>query len=106
MSDTMILHSPITPGTSAPTDEADAPATTILDEETLRRIVAEVVREELQGALGERITRNIRKLVRREIRLVLASDEADCPRAPGRLFRAAGLKSRPTPPEFSYVPDP
>jgi hypothetical protein len=77
MSDTMILHSPITPGTSAPTDEADAPATTILDEETLRRIVAEVVREELQGALGERITRNIRKLVRREIRLVLASDEAD-----------------------------
>jgi hypothetical protein len=48
-----------------------------LDEETLRRIVAEVVREELQGALGERITRNVRKLVRREIRLVLAADELD-----------------------------
>lgn len=49
----------------------------LLDEETLRRIVAEVVREELQGALGERITRNVRKLVRREIRLVLAADELD-----------------------------
>jgi hypothetical protein len=48
-----------------------------LDEETLRRIVADVVREELQGALGERITRNVRKLVRREIRLVLAADELD-----------------------------
>ncbi|MDG4648528.1 hypothetical protein P6F26_08725 [Roseibacterium sp. SDUM158017] len=48
-----------------------------LDEDTLRRIVAEVVREELQGALGERITRNVRKLVRREIRLILAADELD-----------------------------
>jgi hypothetical protein len=49
----------------------------LLDEETLRRIVAEAVREELQGVLGERITRNVRKLVRREIRLVLAADELD-----------------------------
>jgi hypothetical protein len=54
----------------APSDETD-----FLDEEALRRIIAEVVREELQGALGERITRNVRKLVRREIRLVLAADE-------------------------------
>ncbi len=51
--------------------------TSILEEEVLRRIVAEAVREELQGALGERITRNVRKLVRREIRLVLAADELD-----------------------------
>jgi hypothetical protein len=49
----------------------------LLDEATLRRIVAEAVREELQGVLGERITRNVRKLVRREIRLVLAADELD-----------------------------
>jgi len=40
---------------------------TLIDEETLRDMVAEIVREELQGALGERITRNVRKLVRREI---------------------------------------
>ena len=44
-----------------------------LDEETLREIVSDIVREELQGALGERITRNVRKLVRREIHRVLAS---------------------------------
>jgi hypothetical protein len=49
----------------------------LLDEETLRRIVAEAVREELQGVLGERITRNVRKLVRREIRLVSGRDELD-----------------------------
>lgn len=39
----------------------------VIDEDTLRDMVAEIVREELQGALGERITRNVRKLVRREI---------------------------------------
>ncbi|MBJ3761793.1 hypothetical protein ILP92_03400 [Maribius pontilimi] len=39
----------------------------ILDEAALRDLVAEIVRSELQGALGERITRNVRKLVRREI---------------------------------------
>lgn len=38
-----------------------------IDEDVLRDMVAEIVREELQGALGERITRNVRKLVRREI---------------------------------------
>lgn len=39
----------------------------ILDEETLREIVRDVLREELQGVFGERITRNVRKLVRTEI---------------------------------------
>ncbi len=48
-----------------------------LDEETLRDLVAEIVREELQGALGEKITRNVRKLVRREIHRALASQEID-----------------------------
>jgi hypothetical protein len=33
----------------------------------LRDVVADVVHEELRGALGERITRNVRKLVRSEI---------------------------------------
>lgn len=49
----------------------------LLDEETLREIVAEVVREELQGVLGQRITRNVRKMVRREIRLALAAEDLD-----------------------------
>jgi len=49
----------------------------IIDEETLREIVADVVREELQGVLGQRITRNVRKMVRREIRLALAVEDLD-----------------------------
>jgi hypothetical protein len=47
----------------------------LLDEDMLRDLVAEIVREELQGALGERITRNVRKLVRREIQRALTSQE-------------------------------
>lgn len=48
-----------------------------VDEETLRDLVAEIVRQELQGELGQRITRNIRKLVRREIHRALLSRELD-----------------------------
>lgn len=44
-----------------------------IDEAGLRAMVAEILREELQGALGERITRNIRKLVRTEVARALAS---------------------------------
>lgn len=47
----------------------------VLDEEMLRDLVAEIVREELQGALGERITRNVRKLVRAEIQRALAANK-------------------------------
>lgn len=42
------------------------------DEEMLRDLVRDIIREELQGALGERITRNVRKLVRAEIARALA----------------------------------
>ncbi|MFV0515056.1 MAG: hypothetical protein ACK5MY_15730 [Jhaorihella sp.] len=48
-----------------------------MDEESLRDLVADIVREELQGALGERITRNVRKLVRREIHRALTAQELD-----------------------------
>ena len=56
-----------------------APATAAkeVDEAALRALVAEIVREELQGALGERITRNIRKLVRREINRALAVRDSE-----------------------------
>lgn len=47
----------------------------IIDEAKLRELVVEIVRDELQGALGERITRNVRKLVRREIYRILASED-------------------------------
>jgi hypothetical protein len=53
------------------TDGSDA----FLDEESLREMVSEMVRSELQGELGDRITRNVRKLVRREIYRALASRE-------------------------------
>lgn len=46
-------------------------------DEALRDLIAEIVRQELAGELGERITRNVRKLVRREIRQTLASDDFD-----------------------------
>lgn len=39
----------------------------ILDEESLRELINDIVREELQGELGERIGRNLRKLIRQEI---------------------------------------
>lgn len=47
----------------------------VLDEEALRDLVAEIVRQELTGELGERITRNVRKLVRREIHRALLTRE-------------------------------
>ena len=36
-------------------------------------MIVDVVRQELQGEMGERITRNVRKLVRREINNALTS---------------------------------
>ncbi|MEM9975535.1 MAG: hypothetical protein AAF771_15260 [Pseudomonadota bacterium] len=42
-----------------------------IDEDMLRDLVAEIVRAELQGEMGVRITRNVRKLVRREIHRAL-----------------------------------
>ena len=49
--------------------EADGAAAQapILDEASLRAMINAIVREELQGELGDRINRNLRKLIRREI---------------------------------------
>lgn len=49
----------------------------IFDEAALRGFVSEIIREELQGALGERITRNLRKLVHREVQRALAARDFD-----------------------------
>lgn len=54
---------------------APAPDDDVIDEETLRDIVRDILREELQGPLGERITRNLRKLVRAEIARAMVSRE-------------------------------
>ena len=48
-----------------------------LDEDALRSVISEAVREELEGPLGKRITYNLRKLVRREIYRILSNKEFD-----------------------------
>jgi len=58
-------------------DDSFEDADGVIDEETLRDMVSEIVRQELQGALGERITRNVRKLVRREINRTMAARDFD-----------------------------
>jgi hypothetical protein len=55
-----------------PLPEEDDDAITF-DEEVLRDLVRDLIREELHGALGERITRNVRKLVRAEIARALTA---------------------------------
>jgi hypothetical protein len=62
------------PDVDAPVlDEDDDAAEMVFDEAMLRELVTDILREELQGALGQRITRNVRKLVRSEIARALAS---------------------------------
>lgn len=46
-----------------------------IDEEVLQEIVRELLTEELQGPLGEKITRNIRKMVRAEIGRALSEQD-------------------------------
>ena len=48
-----------------------------IDNEVLQAIVRDLIRQELQGDLGERITRNVRKLVRAEINRALAARSFD-----------------------------
>jgi hypothetical protein len=56
-------------------ESAAVAAEVAIDESMLREIVTQIVREELQGPLGERITRNVRKLVRREIHRAFLNQE-------------------------------
>lgn len=58
------------------TDDAEAPSLP-RDEAALRTLIAEVVREELQGVFGERISRNLRRMVRAEIANALAARSLD-----------------------------
>ena len=65
----LVLEKPEeTPITDAIGEELAAP---FQDEVALRALVGEMIREELQGELGNRITRNVKKLVRREIEVAL-----------------------------------
>lgn len=57
--------------------DADGIPLAVLDEAALQEIVRQMIREELQGSLGERITRNMRKLVRAEINRALVARDLD-----------------------------
>lgn len=61
-----------TPGAPAydPGAQDDLP---LLDEDTLRALIRDVLREELQGEIGERVTRNLRKMIRTEIARALTA---------------------------------
>lgn len=58
-------------------DDLDTGEAVQIDEAMLREMVRSVLREELAGPLGERITRNIRKLVHQEIARALAVRNLD-----------------------------
>ncbi|NHB76748.1 hypothetical protein [Rhodobacter calidifons] len=57
--------------------DADGMPLAVLDELALQEIVRQTLRAELQGELGERITRNIRKLVRAEINRAFVARDLD-----------------------------
>lgn len=44
-----------------------------LDAATLRELIRDVLREELQGEIGERVTRNLRKMIRTEVSRALTA---------------------------------
>jgi len=69
---------PLAEAVTEPLSEASEPRDAhmadedLLDEHMLRAIVSDVLNEELRGQLGERMTRNIRRLVRREVQRALS----------------------------------
>ena len=71
---------PSTPQPEAPsepsaTGDAIAALAALPEEEAMRLLISRMIRDELQGDLGERITRNVRKLVRREVQRALTSKD-------------------------------
>lgn len=66
-----------TSSSETPESKATAALDALPDEEAMRLLVGRLIREELRGELGERITRNVRKLVRREIMQLLETRSLD-----------------------------
>jgi hypothetical protein len=69
-------------GLADPRDEVDEQddeleGETRFNEDVLRELVRDILREELAGKMGERITRNIRKLVRTEISRALMTQDIE-----------------------------
>jgi hypothetical protein len=57
--------------------DVDGNPLTVLDEAALQQIIQQLIRDELKGVLGERITQSVRKLVRAEINRALAAHALD-----------------------------
>ncbi|MEM9970915.1 MAG: hypothetical protein AAF762_07425 [Pseudomonadota bacterium] len=70
-------ETPTAPTPVAPAAVMETRATAVVDEAQLRKLVNRLLREELQGEIGERITRNVRKLVRQEIQRALTVQDLD-----------------------------
>lgn len=78
VAETDVVEVDASPDTETSEDLAAAEtAVPPMDEDKLRELVADVVRQELRGALGERITRNMRKMVRREIYRTVSSRDLE-----------------------------
>lgn len=77
--DTATNVEPQTPGPEAAEGQpAEAPESwaeplLLQDEDVLRALIRDVLREELQGVMGERVTRNLRKLIRAEVARALTA---------------------------------
>ncbi len=63
--------------TVEPDVEVETVEATAIDASEMRPLIAAMIRDELQGDLGERITRNVRKLVRQEIQRALTVREIE-----------------------------
>lgn len=57
--------------------DVDGNPLTVLDEAALQEIIRQLIREELKGVLGERITQSVRKLVRAEINRALLTQDME-----------------------------
>jgi len=60
-----------------PRAQAETATAAAIDMDDLRNIVTDIVREELRGPLGQKITRNVRKLVRQEIQRAMNAKALD-----------------------------
>lgn len=61
------------PAPEVPSPPAAAPASALTEESALRAMIRDVLREELDGPMGERVTRNLRKLIRSELSRAFAA---------------------------------
>lgn len=57
--------------------KSSAIPSSFFDEDELRQLIQKIFREEMAGPMGERITRNIRKLVRAEVGRMLAAQDLE-----------------------------